>query len=367
MTDTTVGPKFRLSQSLEAALLDLDRDRWLIENMLLMPKHQVWIQREVQLARAKATTQIEGIGDVAYSASAEAARKEFEQANANAVRAYEFIDYVSDLPGQRIDELVIRQINREFLHGAAPTLTPGVYRRGQNSVGNYTPPDQGDVSALMSALVEWIETTQEHPVIKAGLAHLQFVAIHPFWDGNGRTARGLETLVLQRSPYNFRKLLSMERRFFGIRQAYFDAIERTLGARFDRYDASPWVEFYVGALAAEVRALVSTLTDWHRQLERLHKSGRAAGLSTRQADAIAFILQAGTMTRSDYIEITGVSAVTASRDLRDLVQRGAFVAEGRTSARLYGPSPALFADQAPDSPSKEQMRLFNEKETTAPD
>lgn len=362
MSDSTFKPNFKRPPVIDSLLSEIDRNQWLIENMLLMPKHQTWIQREVQVARAKATTQIEGIGDEEGSPSAEAARKVFEQANANALRAYEFIDYVSDLPDQKLDELVIRQINREFLHGAAATLTAGIYRKGQNTVGNYTPPNQGDVPGLMKGFVEWLQNSDEHPVIQAGLAHLHFVAIHPFWDGNGRTARGLETLVLQRSTYGFKKLLSMEKRLLGIRKPYFDVIERTLGARFDRYDATPWLQFYVAVLAQEVRGLVSQLTDWHRQLELIHHAGRTAGLSTRQADAVAFVLQAGTITRADYIEITGVSAVTASRDLKDLVRRGVFLAEGRTSSRVYHPSPSFFAEDEPPPPPKEQTRLFDPKE-----
>ncbi len=66
--------------------------------------------------------------------------------------------------------------------------------------------------------------------------------------------------------------------------------------------------------------------------------------------------------RADYIEITRVSPATASRDLKNLVERGVLLAEGRTSSRVYRPSPAFFAEDAPSPPSEEQMRLFDAKE-----
>lgn len=354
MTDTTFEPRFAHTASIQAGLDQIARQRWLFDNMLLMPKQQTWVRREVQIARAKATTEIEGIGEEDSNTPSHSARRAYEQALANALRAYEFIDYLSDLPDQPIDQLVIRQLNREFIHGAPATLTPGVYRKGQNRVADYTPPDQGDVPDLMKAFVAWIQGTDVHPVLQAGLAHLHFVAIHPFWDGNGRTARGLETLILQRSEYRFKKLLSVEKRLLSVRRPYFTAIERTLGKQFGVYDATPWLEFYVGVLSTEVSVLITQLTQWHRAIAVTHDAARDLDLLDRQADAIAYILQANVMTRADYIEITRVSPVTASRDLRDLVQKGLLVAEGRTSSRSYRPSAGLLSSVTGDIGSSEQ-------------
>jgi Fic family protein len=339
MTDVTFRPRFSLSPSIRAALDEIERNHWLVQNMLLMPQQQSWVRREITVARATATTKIEGIGESAGGISAEAARRAFAQALENALRAYEFIDYVSDLPEQPIDELVIRQINRDFLHGSAATLTPGVYRRGQNLVGNYTPPDQGDVPALMRAFVDWLHSVDLNDALKSGIAHLHLVAIHPFWDGNGRTARGIETLILQRSRLHFKKLLSIETRLLDVRQDYFAALAATLGSRFSRYDATPWLEFYASTLASEVQALVARLAEWHAQLDELHAMRHDAGILPRHADALAFAFRAGAMTRGDYIEITGVSPVTASRDLARLVEKGLLVADGRTSSRVYRPIP----------------------------
>lgn len=338
MTDTTFTPAFTQTDSISASLAEIERNAWLIEHMLLMPRYEAWIHREVTYERASATTRIEGIGEDEDERTPDSVRKTTEQANANAVRAYEFIDYVSDLKDQPLDELVLRQINREFLHGAPATLTPGVYRKGQNTVGLYSPPDQGDVPSLMRQFVDWLQHGAEHPVLAAGIAHLHFVAIHPFWDGNGRTARALEALILQRSEFHFRKLLSMEKRLLSVRPHYFAAIEHTLGRAFGPYDATQWLEFYTATLALEVRELVGRLTTWHRHLENLYRAANEVGLQPRHADGMAFLLRLGQMTRSDYRDITGVSPVTASRDLKQLVDRDWIVPEGQTAARIYRPS-----------------------------
>ena len=289
---------------------------------------------------------------------------EDEQANLNAIQAYEFIDYLSDQADIPIDELVIRQINRDFMRGAAETLTPGVYRKGQNTVGAFQPPNQGDVPALMRSFAVWMRSDDDlNPIIRAGVAHIHLVAIHPFWDGNGRTARGLATLILQRSPFNFRKLLSLEKFIFDIRDDYFTAVERTLETRFrPDYDATSWLEFFTSTVLGQVSHLVGSLSDWHRMMSELYRLAETAGLNHRQADGFMFATRKGRLTRADYIEITGASPITASRDLAQMVKLGLFKPEGKTRARVYIYDPES-SKLASDDEDGEQLRLVEEDGT----
>lgn len=363
MNDSIFSAQYTTTPTMDFYLKDLDRQKWLIDNLLLMPKHEVWIRREVQVKRAAGTTLIEGasldedaVRDLT-NLGAGAKLTEDEQANVNALEAYEFIDFLSDQPDIPIDELVIRQLNRYFMNGAAETLTPGAYRKGPNRVGEFITPDQGDVPPLMRAFALWLREDDEdlHPVIKAGLAHIHLVAIHPFGDGNGRTARGLAALILQRSTFGFRKLLSLESHLFDIRDDYFSAIEQTLGKEFSLdYDTSRWLEFFIVTMNAHVGKLTAGLTDWHRMMRDAHQIFAQKGWQERQADAFAFALQVGKIRRSDYIQITGVSPVTASRDLAELVKGGVLIAEGKTRRRIYRPVLSLTEAKIPE----QQMPLI---------
>ena len=244
------------------------------------------------------------------------------------------------------------------MEGAPPILTPGTYRKGKNSVGNFNPPDQGDVPDLMRSFALWLREEDEelHPVVKAGIAHLHLVAIHPFWDGNGRTARGLSTLVLQRTGFGFKKLLSLEFHLSAIRDYYFADIERALGTSFsEKYDTTSWLEFFVVAMKLHVDALVGRLTDWHRMMQELHISGADAGLTSRQVDGHMYARHLGQITRADYIEVTGVSPLTASRDLAKLVELGLLEAEGKTRSRVY--RPAGGSKNVEEASSDEQLAL----------
>jgi len=338
-------PRFELPEHVASTIEAIERSAWLISNMLIMPRHELWIRREISIERAAATTRIEGASlradEVGQLAKRRPAAKptEDEQANLNALEAYGFVDYLSDQPDVGLDELVIRELNRYFLKDMGELLTPGVYRSGQNKVGDrYLPPDQGDVPDLMRAFAVWLRTDDDelHPVVKAGIAHIHLVAIHPFWDGNGRTARALSTVVLQRSRHNFRKLVSLERFFESIKREYISAIERTLGDRFaPDYDASSWLEFLAGSLLAEGMRITDQLTMWHQNVSLLYEAMEPLNVNHRQTDGMALAVRAGQLTRADYMEMTGASPLTASRDLARLATLGVLIPKGKTRGRVY--------------------------------
>ena len=363
MNDSIFAPRFEISPSTNSMLDDIDRQRWLIENMLLMPKHEAWIRRDVQVRRASGTTRIEGasLDETAVSKLVDkrptGRPTADEQANVNALEAYEFVDFLTDQSDVPVDELVIRQLNRYILTGGSEALAPGNYRKGENTVGSFTPPNQGDVASLMRSFALWLrdDNDETHPILRAGLSHIHLVAIHPFWDGNGRVARALSTLLLQRSPFGFKRLLSLESYLFEIRDDYIDAIERTLGTTFEAdYDATPWLDFFTFALKVHVDWLVAHLTDWHRMMQDLHHDGAELGLLPRLVDGHMFAHRTGQMTRGDYMQVTGVSGATASRDLGKLVALGFLTAEGNSRARIYRPR---LSEPEPES-AQQQLSLI---------
>jgi len=344
MNDNIFNPKFDITPRISESLEGIGRISWLVDRMLIMPKQEVWMRRNISVQRAVGTTTIEG-ADMTEEQVRELEKRpprrtpsDDERDNLNALRAYEFVDYLSDQPDIPINELAIRQLNREFIHGVE-VHTPGVYRKGPVTVGIYTGPDQGDVPALMRDFAQWLETGDEmHPVLRAGIAHIHMVAIHPFCDGNGRVARALATLIIQRSPFHFRKLLCLEMYMAepAAQQRYRAVIERTLGTQFPHeYDATPWLEFFTNAVWVHSQQLTETLTEWHRMMERIYGIVEETDLTRRHADGLAYAYHVGQMTRADYIEITGVSPQIASRDLAKLVEKGLLVAKGKTRSRVY--------------------------------
>ena len=348
MNDSIFSPNYTITPTISQHLESIERNSWLIERMLLVPKPEAWLHREVRVGRVSATTRIEdatldeaAVDRLLTKQGLPRAATEDEQANIDAYQAYEFIDFLSDQPDIPVDELVVRQLNRYFVAAAPSLLTPGAYRRGSNQVGDFRTPDQGDVPHLMRSFALWLRNDDNdvHPVIKASIAHLHLVAIHPFWDGNGRTARGLETLVLQKSRFGFGKLLSLESQLLNHKEDYFTSLRQTLGRTFSEdYDATPWLEFSTMVVKLCSDQLVAKTTDWHRMMRQARDSWAGTGWPQRYMDGLAYAIRAGRITRSSYMEITGVSSATASRDLGDMVAGGVLAAEGKTRTRVYYPA-----------------------------
>ena len=130
LNESIFAPNYTITSGIQATLEAIERNRWLIDNMLLMPKHEAWMQREVRVNRASGTTRIGGakLDERAVSQLTKralpAAGNEDEQANINAYQAYDFIDFLSGQADIPVDELVMRQLNRYFIATAPPDMTP---------------------------------------------------------------------------------------------------------------------------------------------------------------------------------------------------------------------------------------------------
>ncbi|OQY28771.1 MAG: cell filamentation protein Fic, partial [Anaerolineaceae bacterium 4572_5.1] len=139
--------------------------------------------------------------------------------------------WVEGAPGVlEITEARIQQLHALLFSGKRAKPTP--YRDGQNVIREasgeivYMPPEAKDVPELMTDLVRWIhQSAQDLPVpIIAGVAHYQFVTIHPFYDGNGRTARTLTTWLLHQGGYDLGKFYSLEEFYAEDLSGYYDAL-----------------------------------------------------------------------------------------------------------------------------------------------
>lgn len=345
-------PVLTHSQNIQFYLNEIERDKWAFERLVLDPRYESWFRRRAIRRSLHHTTRIEGntlredqVGDILEGEKIQADAKGIAEIE-NCYKAHSFIDSISDDFNIPIDEHAIRHINALILGDDDPMLTPGQYRKGQNYVRHYmtgkrvyTPPNQGDVPALMREFSIWLRGEHENikPVLVAGIAHLRLVEIHPFWDGNGRTARALSTLVLQRLGYRFNKLLSLERYVSFDLPNYFEAINNVVGDHFEQQrDYTSWLEYFTGALSIEIRLVSDNLLDFRKAMEEWHETFvEIYNLSGRQVDALAYAFLYDSIRPRDYMKHTRTSHETARRDLKELVDIGLLRPVGRGRAREY--------------------------------
>jgi len=184
----------------------------------------------------------------------------------------------------------------------------------------------------MANFLDWFNNGPKvDPVLKAGEAHLWFVTVHPFDDGNGRVARAIADLCLARSEHSAQRFYSMSTQIREERNAYYDILEET---QKDGTDITPWQAWFLGCLG---RAIGGAETVLGSVLAKAHfwESVGQAPLNERQRLVLNKLLDGleGKLTTTKWAKLTDSSQDTAYRDILELIKRGIFVrsAEGGRS------------------------------------
>ncbi len=199
---------------------------------------------------------------------------------------------------------------------------------------HFEAPPSAAMTYEMTRFLGWFGATTLPALTKAGLAHLYFVCIHPFEDGNGRIARALSEKALAQA-LGQPSLLALSRQIEKQRKGYYDALE----ANNKSLDVTDWlIWFSETALAAQEYsiALIDHLIAKTQMLDRLRGQ-----LNARQEKALIRMFDAGPdgfiggLSARNYIAITGAAAATARRDLGDLVTKGALMRTGERKGTRY--------------------------------
>lgn len=185
---------------------------------------------------------------------------------------------------------------------------------------HYQAPPAKRLKGEMRRFLAWFNARNESDlVLKAGIAHLWFVTIHPFDDGNGRIARAVADLLLARSEQSRQRFYSMSAQIRAERKAYYAILEATQKGDLDITD---WLMWFVGCLGRAIDgaegvlgAVLSKARFWERH---------AGSLNERQRTVLNRLLDGfdGKLTSSKWAKLTKCSQDTASRDIDDLITRG---------------------------------------------
>ena len=197
-------------------------------------------------------------------------------------------------------------------------VVSGVY--GREKV-HYEAPPSDRLDQEMQGFLTWFNIEGKlDPVIKAALAHLWFVTIHPFDDGNGRIARAIADMLLARSEDSPQRFYSMSARIRLERNAYYDALETTQKGDLD---ITRWLEWFLACLDHAFGGAEAVLSGVFRKAE-FWKAQAPVPFNDRQRDILNRLLDGfeGKLTSSKWAKIEKCSADTALRDINELVARG---------------------------------------------
>lgn len=215
-----------------------------------------------------------------------------------------------------ITEKVVQTLHALVMSNGRTKIKPTPYRDGQNVIRDgssgsivYMPPESKDVPALMRNMFLWIKESIETPSpIVAAIAHYQFATIHPYYDGNGRTARLLTTLILHMGGYDLKGLYSLEEYYAKNLLGYYRAI--SVGPSHNYYlgraesDITEWIEYFTGGMAFACEKVVDQCQGSHDKGQK-DQSELLRTLDPKQRKALELFKNYEIVTSSQFGDLFG--------------------------------------------------------------
>lgn len=347
-------PKYTITTLILKNIGLVEAAREVIENAPLVPAWEAKFRGEARLKAAHYGTALEG-NDLTFNEARAVmegredevvARERDVQEVINYRSVLDFIESLKDINNYTKDLLL--QLHKLVVEKIVPPEQTGQYRTSQvvlkNSVTGeigFRPPQALDVPFLVDELCRWLNGDfgkKEHPVLRAGVTHYVLAAVHPFIEGNGRTARALATLVLFNEGYDIKRFFALEEYFDKHAEEYFGslmAVSNQSPMLEDR-DLTPWLEVFTRALAMELTRIKEQVRELSVDIKIKQRMGKQVSLSERQMKLMEYLHSNGEMTMKEAKGILAmVSEDTILRDLKDLMEKQVIMKRGSTKSAKY--------------------------------
>lgn len=313
------------------------------------------LRRHVKATTARSSVSIEGfeVSENAALALASGERVDDEDEAKLALRSYvramDHVGVMAEDPTFKWSPRVILDLHFDAC-AFQKDKRPGLWRTGPISVTSadgglpaYVGPSAEEVAALMVEVAEWLELgdLEAHVVVRAAMAHLHVVSVHPFSDGNGRISRIVQSLVLARGGLLAPEFGSIEEYLGHNTAAYYGVLRETQGGSYQpSRDASSWASFCIDAHIDQAKRRLTQIEQAAVRWSFLEQLVERRGWPDRLVIALEQSLFEGA-TRPTYGAEAGISAQTAGDDLRRLLDAGLLRREGRTRNVRYFAAEAL--------------------------
>ena len=230
----------------------------------------------------------------------------------------------------RVQELVEKGASKEKI-GLRGAMPPGVLFAvydAESGVAEYIPPEYTDVPNLLNELVQYVNTTDDHPLIIAAVVHYQLVTIHPFEDGNGRTARLMSGYILDYYGYGFNGIGSLEEYFAYDPDEYYASLQMGLPALYySGRENPPHPEIWINYFLRMMELYSKKVYELSKTSENDELDGSLSYLNAKEKEFLAFLLKKRLyeFTPIEVSKMIGVTNKTVINRCAKLVNNGLLI------------------------------------------
>ncbi len=345
-------PRYNITTLTLSRIAEIAEIKAAVERSRVLPLNEAQLRRQAILRMAHTSTSIEGnklaefeVGKVLEGKSVRATQKDIVEVE-NYYQALKLIEKMAREKGN-ITVAEILKLHKAVVEGLVENEKVGSFRPadvyvlddlgdGREMLRFKAPPASG-VEKMIEDLMAWLRSSKKtgiHPIIRAGILHLQFVTIHPFTDGNGRVARLLTQLQLYRDGWDFRKILVLEDYYNQDRMSYYNAENRAQGKTYQEdMDFTNWLEYFTTGFLVEARKVLEQIQSIG--FGKVSRKSEQIFLDRDEIQVMDFLTTTGRITSDDVADILKVAKRTAQLKLKNLSDKGLLKLKGKGPSSYY--------------------------------
>lgn len=346
------NPRYNITSTILSRIAEIAEIKAAIERSRVLPLNEAQLRRQAILRMAHTSTSIEGnklaqfeVGKVLAGKSVRASQKDILEVE----RYYNALKLLEKMAKAKntITEKEILTLHKAVIEGLVEKEKMGKYRPadvyvlddlgdGREMVRFKAPPAKV-VKKMIKEFIEWLNMSKKegiHPIVRAGILHLQFVSIHPFTDGNGRVARLLTQLQLYRDGWDFRKILVLEDYYNRDRMSYYKAENLSQGRQYrEDLDFTIWLEYFTTGFLVEARKALEQVQSIG--FGKASKKSEQVFLDRDELQIMDFLTTTGRVTSEDVVDILKLAKRSAQLKLKALVDKKLISPQGKGPSTFY--------------------------------
>ena len=335
--------KFQYTNKIINNLMEISAIKEFILNSQIIPSYDLLLKNKAIITSSYNSTSIEG-NPLDFKQVTELFNlKENNNLNYSTLNKSEIevLNYFKTLENldkyEKIDEKTILDIHKNITEGTLnDSSMAGKFRDSPVVIGNlktgklnFVPPSPIKVPYLIRELLDWTNIQNDlNPIILAGIIHYEFVRIHPFVDGNGRTARALSTLILLLKDFDIKRYFSLDEYYNQDRESYYAALQSADKTQ----DLTEWLEYFSTGFLVSLSNVKNDIVDMSHFDSKMSEKIK---LNENEIKILRFIEKNNSIKNKEIQDLLNLSPQGSYSYIQKLIEKGLIKSQGKGRSTVY--------------------------------